>query len=111
MKLAILNTSIVTSDGNYTVTTIPTYQAINICKSAMDSGYGIDSAIGHEATAAILTTILGTDIPVNRQLFSQQVGQYALVFKLNGRPGNGVELTREQIEEIGFTFKLMKRTN
>jgi len=108
MKLGILNTSIVTSDGTYELTTIPTERAIAMVAFAL-TGDGIDSAVSHPSTAVILSEILGVEIPVNPQLFAQQPGQAALVFKLNGRPANGVELTREDLERIGFTFKVLRR--
>ena len=105
MKLGVLNTSIATSDGTYTLTTITPEKARELAEM-----YEIDSAVGHESTAQILTTILGVKVPVSRQLFAQETGQAALVFKLNGRPEPGKELTRKELEEIGFTFKILHRT-
>lgn len=104
-RLAVLNTSIVTTDGTYTLESITPERAVELA-----AGADLDSAVGHDSTAAILSTILGREIPVCRQLFAQQAGQRALVFKLNGRPEPGVELSREQLEEIGFSFKLLTRT-
>jgi hypothetical protein len=105
MQLAILNTSIVTTDGTYTLESITPERAVELAATA-----DLDSAVGHDSTAAILSTILGRKVPVNRQLFAQQPGQQALVFKLNGRPAPGVELSRQELEEIGFSFKLLTRT-
>lgn len=70
----------------------------------------IDSAVGHASTAQIMTALLGVEIPVNRQMFAQQPGQDALVFKLNGRPQEGKILTAEEIEQIGYKFQLLRRT-
>jgi hypothetical protein len=110
VKLGILNTSIVTSDGSYTLKTISTQEAQTVAAIAMaPGGTGLDSAVGHDSTAQILTTILGVPVPVSRQLFAQQPGQHALVFKLNGRPEPGVELTLEQLKDIGFSFKVLVR--
>jgi hypothetical protein len=105
LPLAILNTSIVTADGRYALETV----SADLAKSIVMMHAEIDSAVGHEATAAILSTLLDVDVPVNRQLFAQQVGQSALVFKLNGRPEPGKELSREELERIGFTFKVLTR--
>jgi Domain of unknown function (DUF1874) len=105
MKLAILNTSILTNDGNYSMKAITTGEAITLV-----SGSEIDSAIGHESTAQILSVILGVEIPMNRQMFAQEVGQQALVFKLNGRPPEGKILSLDELKEIGFSFKLLIRT-
>lgn len=53
--------------------------------------------------------MLGVPVPYNRQLFAQEVGQKALVFKLNGRPPEGTELSLGLIQEIGYTLKVMTR--
>lgn len=105
-KLALLNTSILTTAGNYTLTDITLDQARQLVSSNADN---LDSAIGHQSTAEIMTTLLDADIPVNRQMFTQAVGQQALVFKLNGRPEEGKILTTEEIEQIGYKFQLLTR--
>ncbi len=104
-KIAILNTTILTEDGNFKLRTITLDEAKELCSGE------ILSAIGHQSTADILTTLLGKDVPLNRILFSQEVGQKAVCFRLNGRPQEGEILTREQLEEIGFTFKLLERVS
>ena len=107
LPLVLLNTTIATSDGVYIVRTIPLYDVGNFIAS--EGGVGnVESAIGHESTAQILTELLGFNVPVNRQNFRQQPGQSALVFKLKGRPPEGKILSREEIEQIGYEFKIMK---
>lgn len=105
-KLALLNTSILTTAGAYTLTDISLDEARQI---VADNDGNLDSAIGHQSTAEIMTTLLDVDVPVNRQMFSQEVGQQALVFKLNGRPEEGKILTSEEIEKIGYKFQLLTR--
>lgn len=104
MKLGILNTSILTAAGTYKLEDITLEGAKKLVAENE-----IDSAVGHVATAEIMTTLLGAYIPVNRQFFIQQPGQSALVFKLNGRPEEGKILTVEEIEQIGYKFQLLKR--
>lgn len=104
MKLAILNTAILTAAGSYNYQPIPLAEAADIVREAE-----IDSAVGHQSTAEILTTLLGREVPVNRQQFSQQPGQRALVFKLRGRAPEGVILSAAEIEAIGFDFFLLTR--
>lgn len=106
-KLALLNTSILTTAGTYTLSDITLDEARQIIA---DNDGNLDSAIGHQSTAEIMTTLLDVDVPVNRQMFSQKVGQQALVFKLNGRPQEGKILTAAEIEEIGYKFQLLMRT-
>lgn len=108
MKLAILNTSILTNDGVYRLQSLTLKTVKEICEHFGNDGY--DSAIEHESTAQILTELLGFEVPVNRQMFAQEVEQSALVFKLNGRAPEGKILNREEIEAIGYSFKLLTRT-
>lgn len=103
-KLAILNTSILTTVGTYELQDITLQEAQQLVKDN-----DILSAVGHQSTADILTTLLGTEIPMNRIMFEQEQGQKALVFKLNGRPEEGKILTQQEIEEIGYKFQLLTR--
>lgn len=129
MKLALLNTSIVTADGVYVHETLSHEQAKKLIHGVTQDNVseitnnlfininrlieikGIDSAIGHHSTAEIMSILLGIDVPVNRQTFTQERGQVALVFKLNGRPPEGKILSLEEIQEIGYTFKLLVRVS
>jgi len=104
--LAILNTSIVTEDGSYTLRTITLDEARKLVADAS----GLDSAVGHDATAAVLTELLKVEVPVNRQQFAQQPGQSALVLKLHGRPPEGVVLDRAAMEQVGWSLRLLTRT-
>lgn len=106
MPLAILNTSILTAAGSYTLRDITVEEARELAEDN-----DLDSAVGHASTAQVMTTLLGVEIPTNRQLFIQQPGQQALVFKLNGRPEEGKILTAAEIEEIGYKFQLLTRIN
>lgn len=104
MKLGVLNTSILTSVGTYTLKDINLEEAKVLAETNE-----LDSAVGHASTAEIMTTLLGVEIPVNRQMFVQAAGQKALVFKLNGRPEEGKILSVEDIEQIGYKFQLLAR--
>ena len=104
MKLAILNTSILTVTGTFELKDITLQEAQQLVKDNE-----ILSAVGHQSTADILTTLLDTEIPMNRIQFAQETGQKALVFKLNGRPEEGKILTAEEIHQIGFKFQLLIR--
>lgn len=104
MKLAVLNTSILTTEGTFTLKDITLEEARNLVTENE-----ILSAVGHQSTADILTTLLETEIPMNRIQFAQETGQKALVFKLNGRPEEGKILTAEEIEAIGYKFQLLTK--
>lgn len=105
----ILNTSILTAYGEYK------YEEIMLWEAQLLIGSNFISAIGHEATAQILSELLSTEaypvhVPVNRIQAEQQVGQPALVFKVNGRLPEGVILDREQLEKIGYSLGWLFRT-
>ena len=106
MKVVLLNTTIVTTDGDYSVKTISLDEAKELVKDA-----DVLSAIGHQSTADILTNLLEIPVEMNRIQYSQEIGDIALCFKLNGRPEEGKILTAEEIEEMGYEFKTMTRVS
>lgn len=106
LPVAVLNTSIVTSDGTFVLETI----SLDEAKALVADPAEVLSAVGHEATSQILTELLGVAVPVNRIQFAQAAGQVALVFKLHGRAPEGVILDRNEIEAIGYSFKKLIRT-
>lgn len=103
LPIAILNTTILTADGDFTLQPISLDEAKQLIKDRE-----ILSAVGHESTAQILTELLEVYVPLNRIQFKQQSGQKALCFKLNGRPQEGSILSAEEIEKIGYEFKLLQ---
>lgn len=104
--VGLLNTSILTAPGDYSLGAISLEDAKDIATSCT-----LDSAIGHASTAQIMTTLLGVDVPVNRQMFAQEVGQRCLVFKLRGRPEEGKILTADEIAKIGYVWQVLTRNS
>ena len=106
--ITVLNTPILTKFGKYQYNEISLDRAREIAQQA--SGFNqLVSAVGHQSTCDILTTLLNTPIPMNRIEYKQEVGTAALIFKLKGRPEEGKILTVEEIEEIGYNFGLLIR--
>ena len=103
-QLALLNTSILTSEGNFTLETITLEEAQNLITNNKDN---IISAIGHQSTADIMSTLLDVNINMNRIQFKQEVNQQALIFKLRGRPEEGRILKVSDIEQIGYDFQVL----
>lgn len=102
--VVLFNGTVATTNGLYEVSDIDIHSARALLKQ-----HGFISAIGHEATAAIMSEMLEQPIIMNRIQFYQQVGQIAIVFKLNERPNEGIVLNREQVEQIGYSLKQMIR--
>ena len=103
MKLGLLNTSIVTTTG--------TYKMVDLAKDlAQANKDNLLSAIGHNATADVLKKILGVDVQANRIIFTQDVGQQAIVLKIKGRlPDDVKDLTIDDMHKIGFDLFLLTR--
>ncbi|OOM81864.1 hypothetical protein CLPUN_07260 [Clostridium puniceum] len=104
MKVGIFNGTIATTNGLYRVSDI----TIDEAKKLMSKN-GFISAIGHNSTAEAISDSFNMNIPMSRIDFKQQIGQKAIVFKLNRRPPEGSILSRTEIDEIGYSFKLMER--
>jgi hypothetical protein len=99
----ILNTSILTSFGSFD------YIPLTLEQSKALISNGFQSAVGHQSTCDVLTSLLGVKIIMNRIQYIQEVGDVALVFKLKGRPEEGKILTADEIEAIGYEFGQLTR--
>jgi|SRR3990167_595219 len=97
--LTLLNTSILTAHGAWD------YQPVSLVEARkLVASRPWQSAIGHDSTAAILTELLGVEVPVARIQYQQGPDDLALVFKLRGRPPEGAVLSVAEIEAIGYDF-------
>ena len=99
MKLGLLNTSIVTTTGTYKMVDLTLAQAKDLAQANKDN-----------ATADVLKKILGVDVQANRIIFTQDVGQQAIVLKIKGRlPDDVKDLTIDDMHKIGFDLFLLTR--
>jgi hypothetical protein len=107
MNITMLNTSILTGYGQYDYTPLSLQEVRDLLVT-----HGFKSAIGHQATAEVINTLLGIDAKceMNRIMYEQGVGDTAIVFKLNGRPEEGKILTADEIGAIGYSWGLLVRT-
>ncbi|WP_069998036.1 YddF family protein [Cellulosilyticum sp. I15G10I2] len=104
LPVVLFNGTVATTNGIYSIKDIDVTSARNYIDQL-----GFISAIGHEATAEIMSELIGQEVPMNRIQFYQQVGQLAIVFKLKERPPEGVVLEKEEIKHIGYCLKVMER--
>jgi hypothetical protein len=104
--LTVLNTSILTSYGYFNYRKISLQDAKNLLRRFE---YEFQSAVGHQSTCDILSSLLGVHVPLNRITYKQEVDDIALVFKLKGRPEEGKILTVAEIEEIGYEFGILEK--
>lgn len=103
-KILLLNAAVLTANGTFKLSNI----ALEDVKEMLTEE-NIMSAIGHSATADIMSELVGINIPTNRIQAKQEAGQRAIIFKLLKRPEEGKILNREEIEEIGYEFLLLER--
>lgn len=108
-RLVLLNTSIITSYGSYEYKPISPEDAKALVREFLHSGKIIESAIGHQSTADLLSVLLDYQVPVNRMEFQHALDAIALVLKLRQRPPEGKILDRDEIEAIGYEFALLTR--
>jgi len=67
------------------------------------------SAIGHEATAKLLSMLLNIDIPINRIQIQMNSGDIGLHFTLKKRLDEGQVIKNvHELEEIGFDLLMSK---
>ena len=107
MKVYIFNTMIVPCDfesnNEFTVRLkkISKDQAVEILKNNE-----FVSAVGHQATADVLTEILGVQIPMNRIAVKMERGDIGIHFFLKQRLPEGAVLGREDLERLEYDFIL-----
>ena len=104
-KVVLLNTSILTAYGSFKYTQISLDDVIRLTSD------GFESAIGHDSTAKILTSLIGQEVKTNRLQYKQEIRDIAIIFKLNGRPEEGKILTVDEIETIGYEFGILIRNS
>ena len=109
-KLFFLNAPVLTTFGDFRFEKLTLEEAQNLIKQfASDEAKQVESAIGHKATAEVLTELLSYKVKTNRVEFIQKLEDAALFFKLKKRAPEGVVLNRKEIEKIGYEFGLLTK--
>jgi hypothetical protein len=106
MRIVFLNTTILTTNGIFSLETV----SLDGLKKFLSANVEIErlSAIGHESAAQIMSELLEEQVAVNRIQYTQDEADIAICFKLKGRAPEGVILSREDIEAIGYEFKALR---
>ncbi len=117
--ILLMNTSIMTTEGTYTLRKITAAtarqmiddldKAVPLAGPPAGSVFVWESAIGHEGAAQAMSLLLGFEVPVNRIQANQEVGQSAICIKMRGRVQEGQILDLETMEKVGYDLYEMKR--
>jgi hypothetical protein len=67
---------------------------------------GFISAVGHEATARVLSQLLGIQVPMERRTIFLKPGDKAVHFFLKSRLPEGVVLDEEQLRRLDYWLVL-----
>jgi hypothetical protein len=104
MTIYIMNSPILTSYGQWDFE-----GPVTIAKARAVLSNGFISAMGHPASAAVLSQILDIAIPVQRLQITLLPGDEALVLRLTQRLPEGKVLDEAELKAIPFELGLLKR--
>jgi len=68
----------------------------------------VESAIGHESTAKILSQLLGVEVKAERKEIKLKKGDRLIVFQLLQRLPEGTVLSEEELKQLQFKFFLVQ---
>ncbi|MBC1522654.1 DUF1874 domain-containing protein [Listeria booriae] len=108
MKLALLNSLVITNEGCYKAKEISTMEAKCLVRAYARVGE-VESYIGHASTATFLSTLLGIPVIVNRQRFKQRTHQPVICFKLYDRLPENKCLQVQDLKTSAYAFFLLQK--
>jgi hypothetical protein len=101
--LYVLNAPVLTNYGNYR------FRKIDVEEARMLLESGFVSAVGHEGTARVLSSIVDISIPQNRITIRMKPGDKAIVLWLLERPPEGEVLDSIELSCQPFKLGLLER--
>jgi len=103
MTIYILNSLIIPADFSAgPVITVMRKASLEEVKSLLREGF--ESAVGHEATASLLSKLLGAEIPLRRVIVQAKPGDVLIHFALRTRLPEGRVLTEAELQQLEYDF-------
>ncbi len=103
-RLYLLNSPVLSDYGDWRLEGPITIEQAKVLVSG-----GFVSAVGHAATAELLSRLLGVDVPVRRVRAEMRPGDQALVFWLKQRLPEGSVLSANELANAPYELALLTR--
>lgn len=103
MSLYILNSPILTDWGMYSFKKISPEEAKQLLQKVFIS------AVGHQATAEVISQVVGVEIPTQRIQIRMEKGDKAVIFRLLTRLPEGRVLSEEELNKLPFELGLLEK--
>jgi hypothetical protein len=107
MTIYVLNTLVIPIDfERYERVTVKIRKAsVEEVRRLLQSNQFV-SAVGHQATAVLLTQLLGVEVPMNRITIKAQPGDILVHFVLKERLPEGKVLSYEELQQLAFDLAI-----
>lgn len=100
MRIVFLNTTILTGEGTFHCSKLSLEEAKEIISKIDDRL----SAVGHDATAKIMSQLLDIEIVPNRITYAFEPDDVNICFKLAERVPEGKILTEDELSNLKYDF-------
>lgn len=103
-RVYLLNTPVLTSLGVY-----QHYKAtLDTVKTMLNNATQVVSAVGHEATAKLMSQVLGYPVATNRVAVTMEQGDIAIVFRMLQRLPEGVVLSEQELLQVPYEITVLE---
>jgi hypothetical protein len=99
-KVVLLNAVVTRSDKPAIIVTMPA--SVDDVKALVKIAERVESYIGHDSTAKLLSKVLGIDVAVNRAMYTPEMGDIAVVVKLKKRLEKPEDIKNVRAEDVEF---------